>query len=299
MRVLFTGGSGKAGRHVVPWLVAQGHRVLNVDRVPLEAEGVDNLIADVTDAGQVFSAMRAYADFDELEPGTGTPAWDAVVHFAAVPRILMQPDVETYRTNVIGTYNVLEAACKMGVRKIVIASSETVYGICFSDGQTSPASLPLTEDSDADPMDSYGVSKVANEVTARGFARRFGADIYALRIGNVVEPHEYERDFPGYFADPSLRRRITWSYIDARDLGRIVDLCLGRDGLGFQVFNAGMDDTSACQPTMELVERFFPGVDLTEDLPGRAPLFSNRKIREVLGFEAEFGWEKQVSAPES
>ena len=44
-RVLFTGGSGKAGRHVVPYLVAQGHRVLNVDRVPLDAPDVDNLYA--------------------------------------------------------------------------------------------------------------------------------------------------------------------------------------------------------------------------------------------------------------
>jgi nucleoside-diphosphate-sugar epimerase len=71
MRVLFTGGSGKAGRHAVAHLVAQGHRVLNVDRVPLDMEGVDTRIVDVTDAGQVFDVMSGYAGFDELELGRG------------------------------------------------------------------------------------------------------------------------------------------------------------------------------------------------------------------------------------
>jgi len=206
MRVLLTGGSGKAGRHVVAYLADKGHKVMNVDKVPLNAPGVHDLVADITDAGQMFSAMRTYAGFDEMEPGTGAKTFDAVVHFAAIPRLLMAPDPETWRVNVMGTYNVLEAAVKMGIRKIILASSETTYGVCFSDGQTDPKVLPLDEAYDIDPMDAYGLSKQVNEVTARGFARRSGADIYALRIGNVIEPDEYHR-FPGFFADPGQRRR--------------------------------------------------------------------------------------------
>ncbi len=294
-RILFTGGSGKAGRHVVPWLVGRGHRVVNADLVPLAADGVDNLTVDITDSGQMFNALTSYAGFDELEPGTGVPRFDAVVHFAAVPRILIRPDNETFRINTVGTYNVIEAAVKLGIGKIVIASSETTYGICFSDGQTDPHSLPLEEDYDVDPMDSYGLSKVVNEVTARSFARRSGADIYALRIGNVVEPHEYAELFPGYFARPEVRRRNAFCYIDARDLGQIVHRCLETDGLGFQVFNAGNDTNGMNIPTAELAARFFPGVALTREMGENEALFSNRKIREMLGFREEHDWRRYVS----
>lgn len=293
-RVLFTGGSGKAGRHVVPYLVDRGHQVVNVDLVPLDHPGVDNLQADIADSGQMFDAMTMHANLGELEPGGGPKPFDAVVHFAAVPRILLRPDNETFRINTVGTYNVVEAAVKLGIRKIVIASSETTYGICFSEGETDPRSLPLEEDYDVDPMDSYGCSKVVNEVTARSFQRRSGFDIYALRIGNVIEPHEYQELFPDFFRNPAQRRRNAFCYIDARDLGQIVDLCLQKDGLGFQVFNAGNDTNSVDIPTAEILRRFFPGVPVTRDLGENEALFSNRKIREVLGFQERHDWRHYV-----
>lgn len=294
MRVLFTGGSGKAGRHVVAYLAAAGHRVLNFDRVGLGHPGVHDLLGDITDAGQVYSAMRTHAGYDEMENPAGAQLFDAVVHFAAVPRHLMMPDTETYRVNVMGTYNVLEAALKMGVGKVIIASSETTYGVCFSDGEVDPKVLPLEEDYDIDPMDSYGMSKKVNEVTARSFQRRFGADVYALRIGNVIEPHEYATVFPPLATDPGQRRRITFSYIDARDLGQIVDLCLKTDGLGFQVFNAVNDTNSVPQPNSELLPRFFPDVPLSRPVSEEESLLSNRKIREVLGFKEAHNWRNSV-----
>ncbi len=293
-RIFFTGGSGKAGKHVIPYLLDQGHRVMNVDLVPLDYPGVDNLVADITDSGQMFNAMSSYAGLDELEPGDGVPKFDAVVHFAAVPRILINPDNETFRVNTMGTYNVIEAAVKLGIKKIIIASSETTYGICFSDGRTNPNVLPLEEDYDVDPMDSYGLSKVINEKTARSFQRRSGFDIYALRIGNVIEPHEYAELFPDYFKNPEVRRRNAFCYIDARDLGQIVDLCLKNDGLGYQVFNAGNNHNGAIIPSKKLAEQFFPDVPITRELGEHEALFSNRKIREVLGFREQHNWQKYL-----
>ncbi|MDN3205574.1 NAD-dependent epimerase/dehydratase family protein [Algoriphagus sediminis] len=293
-RIFFTGGSGKAGKHVIPYLLDRGHRVMNVDLKPLEHPGVDNLIADITDSGQMFNAMSSYAGFDELEPGTGVPKFDAVVHFAAVARILINPDNETFRVNTIGTYNVIEAAVKLGIKKIIIASSETTYGICFSDGKTDPDYLPLDEEYDINPMDSYGLSKVVNEKTARAFQRRSGFDIYALRIGNVIEPHEYQELFPYYFKHPEVRRRNAFCYIDARDLGQIVDLCIQKDGLGFEVFNAGNDHNGAIIPSKELAKTFFPGVPIKRELEKHEALFSNKKIKEILGFKEQHNWRKYV-----
>lgn len=293
-RIFFTGGSGKAGKHVIPYLLDRGHSVMNVDLVPLDHPGVDNLIADITDSGQMFNAMSSYAGLDELEPGNGVPKFDAVVHFAAVPRILINTDNETFRVNTMGTYNVIEAAVKLGIKKIIIASSETTYGICFSDGKTDPKVLPLEEDYDVDPMDSYGLSKVVNEKTARSFQRRSGFDIYALRIGNVIEPHEYEELFPHYFKNPEVRRRNAFCYIDARDLGQIVDLCLQKDGLGYQIFNAGNDHNGAIIPSKELAKKFFPNVPVIRELAEHEALFSNRKIRDALGFKEQHNWRKYL-----
>ena len=121
-----------------------------------------------------------------------------------------------------------------------------------------------------------------------------GFDIYALRIGNVIEPHEYAELFPHYFKHPEVRRRNAFCYIDARDLGQIVDLCLKKDGLGYQVFNAGNDHNGAILPTKELAERFFPNVPITRELGEHEALFSNRKIREVLGFKEQHNWQKYV-----
>ena len=296
-RIVFTGGSGKAGRHVIPYLLDRGHQVLNLDMVPSVQPGVTTLDVDLRDSGQVFNALSMHFDFKGLETGKGPAPVDAVVHFAAVPRILLRPDNVTFQSNVVSTYNVIEAAVKLGIGKIIIASSETTYGVCFAEGDKDYHSFPLEEDYDIDPMDSYGLSKVVNEKTARAFAMRSGADIYALRIGNVIEPHEYDQ-FPGFLADPLSRKRNAWSYIDARDLGQIVDLCIAREGLGFQVFNAVNDEITAREPTADFLAKWAPNTPLTRPVLDREAPISNRKIREVLGFTEEHNWRRYVDLAE-
>ena len=145
MRVYFTGGGGKAGRHAIHHLVDCGHRVVNGDMVPLGEPGVAALRIDLTEPGQVFNALSAYVGFDELEPGTDVPRYDAVVYFAAIPAILVRPDNETFRINVLSTYNVIDAAVKLGIPRVVFASSETNYGICFADGEVNDQISGLME----------------------------------------------------------------------------------------------------------------------------------------------------------
>lgn len=295
MRILFTGGAGKAGKHAVSYLIGKGHQVLNLDKQPLDLPGVDNRIADITDAGHMHDVMQSYANFGELQPGTGTPAFDAVVHFAAVPRILVTGDNECYRTNVMGTYNVIDAALKAGIKKVIFASSETAYGICFWDGEKKPDYLPIDEDHPTVPMDSYAMSKVVNEATARSFQARSGADIYGLRINNVIEPHEYRAHFPDYIADPKTRLRNIFAYIDARDLGQMVECCLQTDGLGFEVFNVSNDDHSVAATSDELIQEFYAGVPLQKDIGPNETFYANDKAKRLLGFRPEHHWRMYVS----
>ena len=290
MRILFTGGSGKAGRHVIPYLLERGHQVLNADLIPLDHPGVDNLTVDLTDSGQVFNAMTSLANFAELEPGTGVPKFDAVVHFAALARILIKPDNETFRTNTLSTYNVIEAAVKLGIPKVIFASSETTYGICFADGEVKPDYVPVDEEHPTVPHDSYAMSKVCNEACGRSFQARSGIDIYGLRINNVIEPHEYATDFPAYIADPDLRRRNIFAYIDARDLGQMVERCLQTDGLGYEVFNVANDDLSVGLSSAEVIDRYYQGLPVKGEMGKHETMYSIAKAKEMLGFQPEHSW---------
>lgn len=292
-RIVFTGGSGKAGRHAVPHLLSKGYSILNVDLKPLDLPGVNTLVTDITDSGQVFNALTTHFGFDGYNNGAPPSAPDAVVHFAAIPRVMIEPDNKTFSANVVGTYNIIEAAMKLGVRKVIIASSETTYGVCFAEGDKNYHAFPLEEDYDSDPMDSYGLSKVVNEKTARAFAMRYGADIYALRIGNVIEPHEYSK-FPGFLDDPMSRKRNAWSYIDARDLGEIVHLCIEKSGLGYQVFNAVNDTITADLPTSEFLAKYCPDIPVRREMGEDEAPISNKKAREVLGFREAHPWKNYV-----
>ncbi|MGB5950925.1 MAG: NAD(P)-dependent oxidoreductase [Ornithinimicrobium sp.] len=296
MRIFFTGGSGKAGQHVAPYLAEQGHHVTNADLVPLGRDGVSDLRVDLTDAGQTYSALAGLATFDELELPE-KPTYDAVVHFAAVPAILLASDAETYATNVLSTYNVLEAATRLGVRKIVFASSETTYGVCFAQGVRRPEYVPVDEQHPTVPEDSYAMSKVANEVTARSLQARSGADIYGLRINNVIEPHEYAEMFPPFLQDPSLRRRNIFAYIDTRDLGQMVQRCLATDGLGYEVFNVANADMSVAATTQEVQEQFYEGLEMRREMGRNETYFSIEKAKRLLGYAPQHSWRDVLSDP--
>lgn len=290
-RVFFTGASGKAGRHAARYLLDQGYRVLNADITNHPQPGLDYMQLDVTDAGQVFSALSAHMNRDELRQNQWPAGYDAVVHFAAIPRILQASDAETYRVNVMGTYNVLEAAIKLKIRKIIFASSETVYGLCFSHGKPAPVALPVSEEDPTRPMDSYAMAKVVNEETAKAFQRRCGFDIYGLRIGNVIEPDEYHL-FDKFRENPALRLPNAFNYIDARDLGQAVALCLEKDGLGYEVFNVANDENSVALDTAEIISRFYPDVPLRHTPEPEEALFSSRKIKDMLGFAPVRRWHR-------
>jgi nucleoside-diphosphate-sugar epimerase len=280
-RMIVTGGSGKVGLWVVKHLVEEGYDVVNVDTLPPAEPLGRHINADLTDLGQVIDAFSPHAT------GKRGP-YAGVIHMAAIPRPHMHPNSEVWRVNTMSTYNVLEACGLLGIRKVVLGSSESSYGICFANEFFEPKYLPVDEAHPQLPEDTYGLTKVVNEATAAMFHRRDGTQILSYRIGNVLCPEDYER-VKARFEHPEDRLRILWSYIDSRDLAVACRLGIERDGLGCEPVIIAANDTSSNLPSRELVRRFLPGVrEFKSELPERTALISNRRAQQLLGWKQRY-----------
>ena len=277
-RILVTGGSGVVGHWVIRRFLDEGYDVVNVDsRPPAVAQG-HTIQADLTDLGQVVAAFSRHA--------TGNRApYAGVVHLAAVPRPFYHPNNELFRVNALSTYNVLEACGLLGIPRAVIASSECSYGFVFAHKFFPPRYLPVDEDHPQCPEDSYALSKVVNEATARMFHQRDGTQIVSLRIGNVVGPDEHEA-VRATFSRPEERMTFLWSYIDARDLAEICQRAIERGRLGCQALNVTADDVSSDLPTATLIRRFLPTLRrFAPHFRGHETLLANDRVRKVLGWK--------------
>jgi len=290
-RVVFTGGSGKAGRATISELLKYGHQILNLDVANLDQPGVTTLKTDLTQPGQVFSALTGQFKLVAPFPAEPPKAPDAVIHFAGIARNMLVPDDETFRINTVATYNVIDAACKLGVKKIILASSGCIYGVTFASGDVDYDGFPIDETLDVNPMDTYGISKLCIEKIARGFARRFGVDIYCLRIGTVIAPDEYRAPyFESYIKEPEIHKDSLWSYTDARDLGQICHLALEKSGLGYQVLNAVNDSSTVRYPTTEFLKKICPNTAFHREMGRFEAPQSNAKLKKLLGFKEEYNW---------
>ena len=278
-KVVVTGGSGMLGIWVVRHFAEQGYEVLNVDTRRSDALDCPTLIANLEDLGETYGVLAGA---------------DAVVHQAAIPAAHIRTPEVTVRNNVMSTYNVLEAAAGLGIRKAVIASSESSYGLVFAVHPPAPQYVPLDESHPQLPEDSYGLSKVVNEKTAEMFHRRTGMQVVSLRLGNVIPPEWYAR-FPGFIHKPEARERILWSYIDTRDAASACRLAIETDGLGAVALNIAADDSSMAIRSRELLAASYPGVtDIRAPLEGFETLFDNGKAKRLLGWQPQHRWRDEV-----
>ncbi len=283
--VVVTGGSGKLGRACVRDLVDEGYDVVNVDLVPPLEPVCPFVQADLEDFGQ---ALEVCAGVDDRHGRV-----DAVVHLAAIPAPGMRPNAEIFRLNTLSTYNVFEAARRLGIRNVVWASSETVLGLPFD---TPPPAIPLDESHPPRPESAYSLSKAVGEEMARHFCRWDPqAKILGLRFSNVMEPEEY-RAFPEFDADPALRRWNLWAYIDARDGAQAVRRALQADLTGADVFVIANADTVMTRPNAELAAGTYPGVPYTDTGGPNDTLLAIDKARSVLGYAPEHSWRDPASS---
>jgi nucleoside-diphosphate-sugar epimerase len=280
-RVAVTGGSGKAGRGVTSDLLEHGYEVLNIDLHPSpESSGPDAAIrflpADLTDYGQAL---------ESLSPGDWGPAPDAIVHLAAIPSPVHATPDKVFRTNMTSTYAVFSAAARLGIKRVVWASSETTLGLPFD---RVPDYAPVDE-AHVYPESSYALSKVLGEEMARQFSRWFGITIIGLRLSNVLIRSDYEK-FPTYWEDPNLRKWNLWGYVDESHVNQSVRLGLEADLSGADSFIIAAADTVMKRPSRELMAEYFPSVPVAEQVSGYDTLLSIDKARAVLGYAPEFSW---------
>jgi len=292
-RVVVTGGSGKLGKAVVAEFVEHGYQVINFDRVAPSppVPGVRFVLIDMTDMGQVIENLL---EVDGVYKGV-----DAIVHLAAFPGAGQAASSHLFQNNTIGVYNVLEASRKIGIKKVVLASSETLIGLPFDPHP--PASLPITEESERRPESAYSLSKLLGEVMADQFARWDPTiQVFNLRFSNVQSPADYAR-FPTWQNDPFVRKWNAWGYIDARDGGQACRLCIESDLHGHHQFLIANEDTVMEATSAELCKAVFPNVPYNP-VPGSSPhatVLSIEKAKKLLGFKPKYGWREQLKALES
>jgi nucleoside-diphosphate-sugar epimerase len=278
MKVVVTGASGKAGRAVVRGVLERDHDVLGVDLVPPAARLSSFLRADLTELGQTVEVLAGA---------------DVVVHLAAIPASGIATEETTFRTNMLSTYNVFEAARLLALARVVWASSETILGLPFEREQ--PAYAPLDEGHPPYPESSYALSKLLSEELARQLNRWTGTPFVALRFSNIIETEEYER-FPAFWDDPRLRRWNLWGYVDARDVAQSCVLALERDVTSAEHFIIAADDTVMNRPSGELMADVYPTVPYQPTEGEYDSLLSSEKARRMLGYTPVHSWRDHVDA---
>ena len=280
MKIVVTGGSGKAGRYAVEHLRARGHDVLNVDWKHDGSAHALCLTTDLTDPGQCFDALSGA---------------EAVVHLAAIPAPEVRPASETFRINMLSTYNVFAAAEAHRVGRVVYASSETILGLPFD---VPPAFAPIDESHPPRPESSYSLAKLAGETIAGQFVRRTGTPYVGLRISNIMEPADYQA-FPGYWDEAELRKWNLWGYVDARDVAAACELGLSADIAGHEIAIIAAADTCMTRASADLMAEVYPDVPLTREVRGHETLLAIDHARQVLGYEPGHSWRDEVDSPKT
>jgi UDP-glucose 4-epimerase len=302
--VLVTGGAGRLARYTIEELLRRGCDVTAFDVVSPDADGWPKEVMFVKgDLTSLADNMRAL----QLSGA------DAIVHLGAIThdttlqpgrrRIQRMPEDETMRVNAMGTYYLMEAARRLGVKTVVAASTYYVLGLGFriSGDPFRVEYLPIDEDHPLRPEDSYSLSKLMNEETLQAFGRAYGIRTVAFRLNGVDYPdlrHLYK-----YGIEPEARPYhvggpigTTHQYLDPRDAAQAFALALEADGLDlFEAFYLHTDSRHT-EETRAVVERHWPDLkELAANLEGTEGIITCRKLREKLGYSPRYSWRE---APE-
>ncbi len=277
--VLLTGSEGAIGSHIGPGLRAAGYTLRTLDKAPSTVHGGDHHSVDLLDLAAVRDATKGA---------------DAIVHAGAIPWDRGDGS-SVIATNVMGTWNVLQAASEAGVDRFVALSSINAQG--STGGRRPIPYLPLDDEVPHHPTSPYQLSKHLMEETCRSFSETHGLATICLRPVFVSHPASPHIEGLGTEAFIEPWRHELWAYVDVRDVVEAVLLSLRATAIKHDRFLLAAADTSVPEPTRELVERFHPearwrDVDLDAYLAGDPyrSLIDCRHACDVLGWVPRHSW---------
>jgi nucleoside-diphosphate-sugar epimerase len=280
-RVLVTGSSGRLGRAVVADLLGAGHQVVGADRAPLATETEVEFVAwDGRDV-EVLAA--------------GLVGCTGLVHLAAIPQPVGHPAEVVFGNNTGATFAALQAASRVGLRRAVIASSVSIYGMPWSPSPIRAQYVPVDEEHPMLNYDPYGLSKEVDERTAQMFCRRDEMSVAALRFHwlatreeqlDRVEKLRSDTDWP-------TQLREMWGYVDVRDAARACRLALERARdrpFGFLPLNIVAADALTEQPVAALLAAHAPDVELRGGAAELRSAFAIDRASSAIGWRPLHSW---------
>jgi len=294
MKVLVTGASGRLGAFVVKELEAAGHELVLMCRSrPAAADRWPWVQGDIT----VFDdCLRATDGGVEAIQHLAAQPWPTD-HPAMMRRQAEQqklPFDQTIRANILGTYYMLQAAVRREIGVFVMTGSNCALGHGFriSSREFPFKYLPVDEEHPSDVEDTYSYSKLAGEELLRSYTRAYGIRTYAVRACGICPP-ERRAEMARNAGPANAWSPWLWAWVGSEDVASAHRLLMERapdiEPHGFYFCNS--DDTSAVEPTRELVERFKPHlVPVIRDLPGHASLLSNARLKRAVGWQPRTSW---------
>ena len=281
MRILVTGASGYVAKYVIEDLQNDHELVLTSRRHTSEGQ-----------YGTRTTAPFIRGDLTNLEHCRRVVAGvELIAHIGANPEA--SPD--TFRTNTLSTYYLMEAAREASVRRVVMASSNCALGHCYRvTGRPFEAEyFPFDEAHPSRIEDNYGLSKLANELTLEAYTRAYGIETVAMRLNWCWGEVEYERRRSKPF-DPAKHVAGFWAWVDMRDVAQAFRLALEAppaQGPAFAAYYISAADTMADETSAELVERFYGQYrHLAGRLQGHETFFSWQAAHRAFGYMPQYTW---------
>jgi UDP-glucose 4-epimerase len=291
--VLVTGGAGFIGAHLMRALLDKGYRVRALDNLYRADAAVVDEIQSTDGAELIETDVRYRGAVERALIGV-----DLVVHLAsiAINKSVVDPE-ESIEVNVVGSENVFAASCDAGVRRVVFASTASVYG--------DPEILPITEDGPLKPQTPYCISKLASEQLLQFYGRAKGLDWNVLRFFNVYGPGQrtdaYYTTVILTFIERLLRKEPpvidgrgeqSMDFVHVQDVARALVLALETEH-SRQVINIGTGvQTSVAQLADILIQAV--GSDVEPQFRPRDVLVT-RRAADISRAAKYLGWQPNIS----